>query len=225
MKRHDFWHGFKAVLPFWIGAAPFALTYVLAARGAGLGTTEIAGMSLLIDSAATQMSLVQMIDADVPAVIVLLTVAAMNLHLVLYGISLAKQIAFSPLQRFAAAFPLTDGAYGVAVNEGGSFSFLMGASLGIYAAWNLFTLVGCAVGDSLVSLVGADLDFVIPLTFSMLLVSAIKTRPDLYAALVAALITVVCATAKFGSLTTLMVSVSGLLFGIGWMQRLKAAPQ
>lgn len=216
MKWRDFWRGFKVVLPFWIGAAPFALTYVLASRGAGLGTAEIVGMSLLLDSAATQMSLVQMIGADTPAVIILLTVAAMNVHLLLYGVSLAKCIALSPLQQFAAAFPLTDGAYGVTMTakDGANFAFLFGAGMSIYAAWNLFTLVGCAVGDSLVAFVGADLDFVIPLTFSMLLVSAIKTRPDLAAALIATLITVVCV--PLGSLTILIVSISGLIFGMGW---------
>mgnify|MGYP005837845117 CR=1 FL=1 len=226
LNASEFWRGFKSILPFWVSTAPFALTYVLAGWSAGLGSAEIFGMGLLIESAATQMSLVQFVGTQTPPVIILLTLAAMNIHFLLYGVSLAKHIALSRGQRFVAAYFLTDGVYGMIMGnrDAKNLSFLLGAGVSICTAWNVSTLIGCIFGDSLVNLLGEDLDFAVPLGFATLLVSVIRTRSDLSAAIVAALVAVLCAAAQLGGMTTLIVSLSGLLLGIVWTRRHEVAP-
>lgn len=225
LSAAEFRRGFKSILPFWVSTAPFALTYVLAGWSAGLGSAEIFGMGLVIESAATQMSLVQLVDSQTPSLIILLTLAAMNIHFLLYGVSLAKHLALSRGQRFIAAYFLTDGVYGMVMGRENAknLSFLLGAGVSICTAWNVSTLIGCILGDSLVNVLGDDLDFAIPLGFATLLVSVIRTRSDLSAALVAALVTVLCAAAQLGGITTLIVSLSGLLLGIVWARRREVA--
>jgi hypothetical protein len=87
--------GFKVVMPLWLAAIPFALAYSVSAREAGLTPVETQVMSLTVYSAAGQMAVVQLLSTGAPAFTILLTTLMMNLHHILYGLSLAKRIEMS----------------------------------------------------------------------------------------------------------------------------------
>jgi predicted branched-subunit amino acid permease len=210
--------GFRTVLPLWLASAPVAIAYSITAREAGLNPLEIQIMSLTLYSATAQMSLVQLSTAGASMVPILLTVVMMNLHFVIYGLSLAKRIKLSGVERVAAASLLTDSAYGVtiAARENPNFAFLFGAELSLFLGWNLSTALGILVGHLVTIPAWAHLDFLAPLTFFILLTSSLKTWSDVVVAAFSVATAIVCLSMQLGSITILIVGLMGAFIG-SWM--------
>ena len=212
-----FRQGFAAIFPFWLVAAPFGLVYVIAAQEANLSSIEIQLMSLTVFSAAAQMALVQLLSTGSSLWIILLTMLVMNLHHLLYGLSLSRRFSFSRWQHLAASFLLTDAAYGMAIadEKKGGIWFLFGAELSMFTAWNLFTGLGIWLGSRTAVPPAAQLDFVVPLTFFLLLVSILKSRLDLLVAIASLGMAVVFSVMGVGNTAVLLVGITGSLLGVG----------
>jgi len=214
-----FKQGFRAVIPLWLAAAPVAFAYTAAAREAGLGAWEIQLMSLTVYSAAAQIAAVQLLSAGAPLFTILVIAGVMNIHFLLYGLSLVRRMRLSRVERAISAYILTDAAYGVAIADGskGSFSFLFGAGLSLFLAWNGLTALGVLVGRVIVIPASAQLDFAAPLTFFLLLVVTAKTRLDYGVAVLSAVAAMLCHWMQLGSTAVPIVGVSGALVG-AWAQ-------
>lgn len=213
-----FWRGFRAGAPLWLAAAPFAIAYSIAARQAGLGLWEAQLMSLTVYSAATQIALAQLMPGGAPALTLLLTVCLMNIHHILYGLSLSRQIRLRPLERAAAAFALTDFAYGatIAQPQNNTLPFLLGVELSIFTAWNLYTAFALLIGTFLNNLKGLHLDFIVPLMFFLLLITQIKRRTGLLVAVFSAFIALLCSSLGLGGLSVIVAGTGGPLLGLAW---------
>ncbi len=216
----DFRRGFAAILPLWLAAAPFAVTYVVAAQEAGIGNWAIQLMSLIIFSAAAQVAIVQLLSAESAVWLVLVTMVIMNLHHLLYGLSLNGRIPFQRWQKIGSAFLLTDAAYGVTIadEKNQTLSFLFGASVSMFVAWNLFTGVGLWLGTVIVLPANAHFDFAVPLTFFLLLVLVLRTQLDLLVAVISVGMTVVFHKLGVGNTAVLLVGILGPLMGLGLSQ-------
>jgi predicted branched-subunit amino acid permease len=168
-------------MPLWLGAVPFALVYTAAARQAGINPFEIQLMSLTIFSAPLQLSLVSLGAAGASFLIMLGVTLTLTVQLVLYGLSLRQLIRLDRKQRLAAAYFLTDGAYALTVTQGpkASFAYLLGAELSMYFIWNAGTLLGLLLNGGLFDPAKIGADFVVPLTFLVLLVPMVRQRADL----------------------------------------------
>src|SRR5258707_8501805 len=208
-----FIQGFRAMLPLWLGAIPFAIAYSIAAQKAGLNAAEIQLMSLTVSAAAAQMGIVQLLTIGASPLTILLTVITMSLHHVLYGVSLAKRLKLSRLDQVTTAYFLTDAAYGLTIADKNNENpaFLLGAELSMFTVWNLFTAVGILLGHVLTIPATAHLEFVVPLTFFILLISLIRTRSAVGVVIIAAAFTVICLTIHLGSLTIFVAGIGGAL--------------
>ena len=211
----SFSQGFRAMFPFWLGAAPFAAAYVLAAQKAGLNAVEIQWMSLTVYSAPAQMAILQSISADTTLLTLIFAGLAVSFHHLLYGLSLARRMTLSLLEKSAAAYFLTDGAYGVTIASGdeATFSFLLGAELSMFAVWNLSTAITLLLGRFVISPPSELLGFTGPLTFFLLVVSVVKSRWDLAVAMLSAVGTLFCLSIQPGSATIFIVAIGSA--GIG----------
>lgn len=215
--RKRFWRGFAAILPLWLAAAPFGLAYALAAQTAELSGPETQLMSLFVFAAAAQMALAQLLASGTSLWLILLTMLVMNLHHLLYGLSLSRHITFSRWQRLLAAFWLTDAAYGVTIaqaEKGKSLPFLLGAELSMFVAWNLFTGLGLWLGSTMTIPSTVQIDFVVPLTFFLLLVTVIRTRLDLLVALVSVGLALALRKLGVGQTAVLLTGLIGPLLGL-----------
>ncbi len=213
LDAHLFKQGFTAVLPLWLASAPVAFAYAIAAREAGWDVSQIQLLSLTLYSASAQISTVQLLTSGTSAITIIITAVVLNLHHLLYGLSLARHMKLSRLQRATAAYFLTDGAYGITIDKNPTFSFLLGAEISLFIAWNLFTALGVLLGHLIVISSSAQLNFVAPLTFFVLLISSLKTRTDVTVALISAVIAVLCLSMQLGSLTILIVGITGAFIG------------
>ncbi len=201
------------MLPLWLGAIPFAIAYSIAAQKAGLNAAEIQLMSLTVSAAAAQMGIVQLLTIGASPLTILLTVITMSLHHVLYGVSLAKRLKLSRLDQVTTAYFLTDAAYGLTIADKNNENpaFLLGAELSMFTVWNLFTAVGILLGHVLTIPATAHLEFVVPLTFFILLISLVRTRSAVGVVIIAAAFTVICLTIHLGSLTIFVAGIGGAL--------------
>lgn len=206
-------------MPLWLAAAPVAIAYAVAAGKAGLTALEIQVMSLIVYSAPTQMGMVQLWSSDSPASMVLLMVLLMNVHQILYGLSLSRRITLSRVQGVLGACFLTDAAYAVAATapQNATLGFLFGAELSLYLIWNLFTLLGVWLGHVIVIPASAQFGFVVPLTFFVLLIPTLKNRIDLSVVLISAMVALLCLFIQLGASTILIVVLVGALAGT-WME-------
>jgi predicted branched-subunit amino acid permease len=210
--RRLFVWGFLALTPLWIGAVPTGLAYGLAAREAGLTLSETQLMSLAVFSASAQISAVSLIDERAPVVMLALTATALNAHLLLLGLTIGRTTRASRRLRLAAAFFLTDGAYGVALSAGRvTLPSLLGAGISMFVAWNIGTAIGATAGGALPNPRGLGIDVIAPLMFLVVLVPLVRTRAAVQAAVVAG-VSALC-LARVAPAGTAVVG-AGLLGGI-----------
>ncbi len=220
ISYQQFAQGFLAMLPLWTGAIPIGIAYGAAAREAGLslGATQL--MSLTMFSAVAQMSTVALIGAGIPAVILVGTALALNIQLLLIGLSAGRQTHPRGILRWVGAYFLTDGAYGVALIGGNlTFARLVGAGVSMFIAWNL----GTALGTSAIHLLPIPdqvaLDFVAPLTFLAVLVPLIQTWAAALTVLATGVVTLGLMPLMPNGFAVLMASLVGSVAGAWWADR------
>jgi 4-azaleucine resistance transporter AzlC len=215
--------GFLALMPLWLGIAPFAVAYAVTARAAHLSVFETLFMSLTVFAGASQFAAAGLFGQGTGAFPIVATTFLLNVRHVLYGLSLARQLPLSGSKgsgwkRLLTAQFLTDEAYGVAVSAGPRQSggldlgFLIGAEISLYVIWNLFTLLGALAGSVIPDPKAVGADVVFPLAFLGLLVPLLAGRRELIVALFAGALA--WGTSRLlPGLTVLVAGVGGALLG------------
>ncbi len=185
--------GAAAVAPLLFGVAPFGVVYGALALRSGIAPVAAMAMSSLVFAGSAQLVLAQLAGAGAPAVVMVATVALVNLRHALYSASVAPALAHLP-RRWKAllAYLLTDEAYAAAIARLASRAgpgahrhwFLLGAGITLWASWQVSTAAGVLLGASLPA--SLQLEFALPLTFIAIVVPMIRSRAALAAALVSA---------------------------------------
>lgn len=176
-----------------LGVIPFGFIYGALAVQLGLPASIAQAMSSVIFGGSSQFIAAPLIVAQTPALILILTVFAVNLRHALYSASVAPF-----LEKLAAgwkillAYLLTDEAYAVAIahfhKPGDRINrhwYLFGAGITLWGFWQISTALGVFVGAQVPS--EWSLDFALPLTFIALVVPMLKNRAYVMAAVVAAI--------------------------------------
>ncbi len=212
--RGPFAAGFAAMVPLWLGVVPFGLAYAVIARDAGLSVLETQALSALVFAGSAQVSAAGLFGAGAAAVEIVLTTFLLNVRHVLYGLSLGRTTPLPGWRRPAAAYFLTDEAYGVvAARRERSFGFLLGAELSLFATWNAATLAGALLGATIPDPERLGVDLVFPLAFLALLVPLLRTRVELAVAAGSGLVAYALAQFLPGGLPIIVTGVAGSLLG------------
>ncbi len=217
MKRGRFRSGLFDALPLWLGVVPFGFVYAAVGRRAGLSVWEIQLMSVLVYAGGAQFTVVRLVAQGAPRHFLIVATALINLRHVLYGVSLAPHLkAVRAGVRALAAFFIVDESYGLGMRaflEGrGSVSYLVGAGVSLYLAWNVGTAFGILFTAALPDPRTLGLDLVFPLTFVALLAPLLRQAPNRWAALtafIAGLVVVPALPAGVGFVTATMLGMLG----------------
>lgn len=197
------------MLPLWSGAIPAGVAYGIAAHSAGLRPGEVQVMSLVVFSAAAQVSAISLIEAQSSALLIAGTVIALNLQLLLLGATISRTLRLSWPGRLATAWFLTDSAYAIAAARGPLLQpVLLGAGVGMYCGWNLGTAIGLLAGNAIPNPADWGMDFIVSLAFLAVLVPLLKGRAQLGASLAAGALVL-------PALQFLPVGAAVLLGGVG----------
>ncbi|RJS21821.1 branched-chain amino acid ABC transporter permease [Corallococcus sp. H22C18031201] len=210
----DFFRGFRAVVPLWLGLIPFSLAYAVSARGAGLSVLDTLLMSALVFAGGSQFSAVGLLAAGASGVEIILTTLLLNTRHLLYGLSLSQRVPLRPAQRLLAAHFLTDEAYGVVLAEPrASFAYVLGVELSVFIPWNLFTLAGSLLGQGLPDPTRLGVDFVFPLAFLALLIPLLRGSVEVGVAVLSGVLALVASRFLPGGAALLLAGVVGSLTG------------
>ena len=102
-SRSVFGRGFVAMVPLWVGVAPFGLAYAVLARDAGLSLIETQALSVLVFAGAAQVSAVGLVSQGAAGLEIVLTTFLLNVRHVLYGLSLSRTTRIDGWRRPVAA--------------------------------------------------------------------------------------------------------------------------
>lgn len=235
----EFRSGVQAELPILIGVAPFGMIYGVLALSAGMPPAAAQAMSAVVFAGSAQIVLTQLVSTGAPALVMILTVAVINLRHALYSASLAPYVQrLSPAWKLLLSYLLTDEAYVVtvlhyeqteatakaspaaaqmpdpaAVSPGPDYRhwFYLGAGLALWSCWQLSTALGIFLGARVPASWG--LEFTLPLTFIALVVPNLRSRATLTAALAAGLVAVLAYSLPY-KLGLMVAALVGVLAGL-----------
>ncbi|NHN49415.1 AzlC family ABC transporter permease [Halostella sp. JP-L12] len=217
-RRRSFVAGAADVGPILLGILPFALIAGVAAVEAGMTGIQAVAMSVFVFAGASQLAAIELIEQNAHALVIVGTVAAINLRLVMYSASIAPYLrSVSGRERLTLAYFLTDQVYAVSVTrfegeEGTSrVWYFLGAGLPLWVVWVAGTWIGVVLGAGIPD--GLSLDFAVPLTFIALLVPNLSDRPSVIAAAAASIAAVAGAGLPY-NLGLIVGAVAGVATGV-----------
>lgn len=216
------------MLPVIAGMVPFALIAGAAPIQEGVSAAGTVGLSLLVFAGAAQLAAAQLIGDGAAPLLVVLTVAVINLRFVMYSASLAPHLGNPPARwKAGISYLLTDQAYAIAVTRfsrqdreeratgerraGSRVGYYLGAAAPLWAVWQIGTVSGVILGARVPEALA--LDFAIPLVFLALLFPAINDRAGAVAALGAGAVALLGAGLPL-NLGLIAAILAGILLGL-----------
>jgi len=216
ITRSAFLRGARDSVPFMLVLLPFAFLFGVVGTEAGLDLAQVLGFSVLVIAGAAQLTALQLMTEQAPALIVLASALAVNLRMAMYSAALAPWLGAAPFWRRAfAAYLIVDNSYAQSVaafearpemGPAERLSFFFGSMVLIAPLWYFGTLAGALVGRDVTG--ALPLDFALPITFLALVAPALRTLAHVAAALVA---------------VVLGLALSGLPFNLGLLPAAAAA--
>jgi len=176
--------------PVMVGMTPFAFLLGLTAAGTNWTWWMVGIQSIAYIAGAAQLAAVQLLGDGAPLVVVVATVALINLRFLMYSAAVGPRYRGSPLAwRALVAYVLTDQAFAIDAAHGAPrvgrarLHFYLGAALTLVVMWLILTPIATLVAARRPT--GLGLELAVPLTFLALLAPTLKSRPAWLAAAVA----------------------------------------
>jgi predicted branched-subunit amino acid permease len=210
--------GVLALLPLLVGVAPFGVVYGVLARASGLSPGAAMAMSSVLFAGSAQFLVARLAGLGTPELVMVASVALLNLRHALYSASVAPALAHLPRRwKAVLAYLLTDEAYAASIARlqvAGPHRhwYLLGAGLALWGGWQVATAAGVLLGGGLPA--GLPLDFALPLTFIAIVVPMIRSRAALASAAAAAAVALVGVGWPY-QLGLLAAAVAGIV--TGWL--------
>lgn len=205
------------MLPVALAMLPFAVLLGVTAADAGWSPWMVLAQSVLVLAGAAQLAMVALLAEDAHLVVVVLTVALINMRMAMYGAALRPWLAHVPVRgRALGAYVVTDQAFALATSafpdlpERDRFPYYLGAAFTLPALWFVATTLAAALGTALPD--DWSFEFALPLTFLALLVPALKSRPAWVAAGVGGGVATLAATLPF-NLGLMLGALAGVTVG------------
>lgn len=221
--------GARDTIPMLVGAAPFGLIFGTLAIGTGLPVWLTLGLSALVFAGSSQFVAVSLIGGGAALPVIWLTTLVVNLRHALYSATLLPYARELPARwRWALAFWLTDETFAVVENQlhhhsnlqDGAYYWL-GSSLAMYFNWQLWTIAGVLLGQSVPGLATLGLDFAMLATFAAIVALQLRRQPVLFAALVAGTVALLARglPCKLGLMLAAVAGVGAGMLAEAWSLR------
>jgi len=217
-RSKNFWAGVRAEIPLLIGVFPFGMIYGALALNAGISKLASQMMSSIVFAGSSQFITTQLVGDAAPGIVIVLTIAVVNLRHMLYSASLAPYLSsLSTRWKIILSYLLTDEAYAPTIlqyeKEGVqrfSHWFLLGAGFALWFTWQVSTALGIFLGAAIPD--SWSLDFALPLTFIAMVVPMLKNRPAIAAAVSAGIVALAAYSLPYG-LGLILAAMVGILVG------------
>lgn len=223
-----FRRGVLAGLPYLIVIVPFGMLFGMAATATGFNLAEVMGFSILVIAGASQFSAIQLMNDNVPALIVIATGLAVNIRMAMYSAAIAPHLGgMSFWQRAFAAYALIDQSYAInavkfenspKMSLADKIAYYFGSIVFTAGPWPIATFVGATAGN----LLPADLplEFAIPITFLAMIAPLLRSLPHLAAAAVSVAGTLALSFVPYN--LGLLIAAAGAMATGAFLERLLA---
>ena len=156
-RNSNFWAGLQAEIPLMVGVFPFGLIYGALASSSGLSPAQAQMMSSIVFAGSSQFIAAQLFHESAPAIVIVLTIAVVNLRHMLYSASLAPYMSSLPMRwKVLLSYLLTDEAYAPTIlhyeTEGVtpySHWYFLAAGFSLWFTWQVSTAVGIFLGAAI----------------------------------------------------------------------------
>ena len=217
-QSKQFWAGARSEIPLLIGVIPFGLIYGALAVNSGLSPAAAQMMSSIVFAGSAQFITAQLVQEATPGLVIVLTIAVVNLRHILYSASMAPYVASLPTRwKAVLSYLLTDEAYAPTILHyeknvvtPHTHWFWLGAGCTLWVFWQISTAVGIFLGAAIPE--SWSLDFALPLTFIAMLVPVLRDRPGIAAAISAGLVALVAFSLPY-KLGLILAALVGILTG------------
>ena len=181
-SRSAFIEGARDMLPMTVGLIPFGIVCGVGAISVGASPAATLAMSMIVFSGAAQIIAAQLLAADAPFVVIVLSCFVISLRFLMYSAALAPYL--KPVDhrwRNLIAFLLTDQAFASTIRRfressdlRGNVSYFVGGGGVLWLAWQISTIAGILAGAVIPA--SWQLEFVVPLCFLALLAPLLHDR-------------------------------------------------
>jgi len=212
------WLATRRAMPLVLGTLPFGLVAGATAASVGLDWFAASAMSVIVFAGAAQLSALELMRADAPALVIVAAAVVINLRMVMYSAALAPRFRGVPgPMRALCAYILTDQSFALSAlrfeePEGTSHPvwFYLGASLPLWICWQITTVIGVVVGARVPP--ELSLEFAVPLIFIAMAIPAIRSRHGLVACGVSVGVVVLASSVPYG-LGLILAAIAGVAAG------------
>ena len=227
-QRRAFLEGVRDQLPLVLGVAPFGAIFGALAISVGIPALETQALSLLLFAGSAQFIAVSLIGVGTPVLIVIVTIAIVNLRHLLYSLALSPQVKSLGLRwKVPLAWLLTDEAFAIAslrYKRSGSAHnhwYFLGTGLTLWGSWQISTLLGITAGAWIPP--SWQLEFALPLTFIAILAPNLTSRAAWMTALTAGTLALLLRELPLS--TGLLIAVLLALLLGAWIQTFEAGSE
>ncbi len=180
-------------LPLALIVGMFGVSFgVLSVSSGGIGAVQAVVMSASTFAGSAQFAAVSIVATGGQPITAIAAALLLNARYVPIGISIARFLPGGRLRRFLLSQLVVDESWALAAKGNGEFDGhrLIGAGIVLWLAWVLGTVIGVIGGEALGDPAKLGLDAAFPALFLGLLVSQLRSRPAVAAALLGAAITI-----------------------------------
>ena len=183
--RTSYREGLKRIAPVAPASASFGIAFGILASTAGFGSLAPIAMSATTFAGAAQFAAVSVLDDGGTVAAAVVAAVLLNARYLAISVAIAPAFEGSRLRRFLESQLIVDESWAVSQKGGGRIDrrILVAAGLLLYPCWVGATALGVFGGGLLGKPERFGLDAAFPALFLALLVSVLKTRRELAAAL------------------------------------------
>jgi len=223
-NTHPWLRGVLAALPIMLGYLPVGFAYGVLAQKAGLSTLNTLLMSIIVFAGSAQLIAVGLVANGIAPLTIILTTFIVNLRHLLFSAAIFPHLTNWRKKDLAVfAYELTDETFALhstrfeldQVEKSEAFAI----NIVSHITWILGSWLGVVAGQLVVDVEPLALDYVLPAMFIGLLVMQIKSRTQVWVALLAGVASVAFHLLGFNQLHVILATIIGATFGAwidGW---------
>jgi len=181
-------------VPIAIAGGIFAASFAVLAPAAGFSTIQTVVMSATTFAGSAQFAAISILGTGGSVAAAVVAAVLLNARYAPISVTVADHFHGNPLRRLLEAQFIVDESWALSRGPDGRYDrrLLLGAGVLMYCTWVGGTALGTLLGEALGDPKRYGLDAAFPALFLALLVTQVRTRPALAAAVAGGLIALVC---------------------------------
>ena len=211
--RSRFADGFRAAVPYAIAGFVVSISFGVLALDAGFSALAAIVMSAIVFAGSAQFAALSVLAAGGGVAAAVVAAALMNSRFLPMGIALAPSLPGRAARRAAQGQAVVDSSWAMALRGDGTFDrwYLFGGTAVQYLTWSGGTIAGVLAGDVLGDPSKLGLDAVFPTFFLALLISELRSRRAISAAVLGGLLALALVPVAPAGVPILVASLASLI--------------